>query len=684
MSEIFVSSAAQLKTALSVARDGDTISLKGGAYGDVTISGVSFASGVTITSADAGAPASFHSLNIVGSKGLDFSGVNIDFTPTMTTYAFSSALRINTSSDISFTGGKIVGGPAINGVSPDAPVGTSDSTGNVLGLYTGRGVSIEKSSDVTIANSDISALMKGVVLTEVTGLKVSGNAIHDTRTGMVTGVDVSNAVIENNNIYSSNPHNFSGAGDHADFIHLWTELSRQTSASENIVIRGNMIEQGDGQAILGIYLDDNGNGLGFKNVDISQNVILNGNYQGMRLENVFDSSVTGNTLLQTSGEAKTAPAILLRNGSQNLDIHGNIVAGVDLSGNGAVANQIGQNTIVQTGNPAAAGYYTADYALQLSKLYSSADGIFSLVYKMASSGTISSPQPTPTPTPEPTPAPSRPAATALNLVGGGADDLLQGGAGADTLSGGDGADTLVGGAGDDVMIGGAGDDLFYVKDAGDVVVEAQGGGSDTVGAWIDYTLGANVEDLRLAGSATVGTGNELDNRISATDLSSQLNGMAGSDTLIGRNGDDTLSGGTGDDLLQGQAGSDSLSGGDGDDRLYGGAGNDTLSGGAGADHFAFSTVDLSAKPELDVIVDFSRVQGDKINLSAIDANVLTAKNDAFAFIGQNGFHKIAGELNYKVVNGDAIVSGDVNGDGVADFMIQVKGVTSLVATDFIL
>lgn len=379
MAAVSVTNATELKAALSVARDGDTISLKGGAYGDVTISGVSFASGVTIASADAGAPASFHSLNIVGSKGLDFSGVNIDFTPTMTTYAFSPALRINTSSDISFTGGKIVGGPAINGVSPDAPVGTSDSTGNVLGLYTGRGVSIEKSSDVTIANSDISALMKGVVLTEVTGLKVSGNAIHDTRTGMVTGVDVSNAVIENNNIYSSNPHNFSGAGDHADFIHLWTELSRQTSASENIVIRGNMIEQGDGQAILGIYLDDNGNGLGFKNVDISQNVILNGNYQGMRLENVFDSSVTGNTLLQTSGEAKTAPAILLRNGSQNLDIHGNIVAGVDLSGNGAVANQIGQNTIVQTGNPAAAGYYTADYALQLSALRNTAFGLLDTV-----------------------------------------------------------------------------------------------------------------------------------------------------------------------------------------------------------------------------------------------------------------------------------------------------------------
>lgn len=171
-----------------------------------------------------------------------------------------------------------------------------------------------------------------------------------------------------------------------------------------------------------------------------------------------------------------------------------------------------------------------------------------------------------------------------------------------------------------------------------------------------------------------------------------LRGLGGKDRIDGGRGGDKLSGGDGGDRLEGGAGGDRLFGGAGDDRLEGGAGNDeliggdgrnALTGGAGADDFVFAKLTdfgFGADRNVNVIRDFSRGDGDRIDVEALDANMLEAGFQAFHFIGRARFSDTAGELRFKA----GMLSADVHGDGRADFFIELSDVDRLSASDFLL
>ncbi|MBK8176445.1 MAG: calcium-binding protein [Rhodospirillales bacterium] len=140
------------------------------------------------------------------------------------------------------------------------------------------------------------------------------------------------------------------------------------------------------------------------------------------------------------------------------------------------------------------------------------------------------------------------------FFGGNGDDSLLGMAGNDLLKGDAGNDTLDGGTGSDQMVGGTGDDLFIVDSTGDTVNEASGGGTDTVQSSISYTLSTYLENLTLTGASNLrGTGNSLDNIITANTGNDSLVGNAGDDTFSFASADltvdDTISGGSGTDVV---------------------------------------------------------------------------------------------------------------------------------------
>jgi Ca2+-binding RTX toxin-like protein len=223
------------------------------------------------------------------------------------------------------------------------------------------------------------------------------------------------------------------------------------------------------------------------------------------------------------------------------------------------------------------------------------------------------------------------------ISGAGGNDSLVGLGANDSLFGGTGRDTLVGGAGADLMAGGAGDDL-YVLNGADTLVEAAGGGRDTVRSSVGLTLGANLEVLLLTGAGNIGgTGNGLAN---------------------------------------------SITGNGGRNVLNGGLGLDVLTGGAGRDAFVFSTA-ISAG-NIDRITDFRAVD-DTIRIdNAVFTGLAAGTLTAAAF--RSNTTGTAGDLSDRIIyerdTGRIFFDADGTGGGPRKQFALVDANLTLTAGDF--
>ena len=162
------------------------------------------------------------------------------------------------------------------------------------------------------------------------------------------------------------------------------------------------------------------------------------------------------------------------------------------------------------------------------------------------------------------------------------------------------------------------------------------------------------------------------------------------ETLLGTDGNDVLVGNVDRDLIFTGLGNDLLVGGPGFDLLVGGRGADIMSGGPGEDIYDFDSKKDTGKTTAtrDKILDFEHAI-DAIDLRGIDAKIGKG-NQAFKFIAQQPFSDTLGELRHVKVNKQGtsndktILEGDANGDGLADFQIELSKLITLAAADLFL
>ncbi len=223
--------------------------------------------------------------------------------------------------------------------------------------------------------------------------------------------------------------------------------------------------------------------------------------------------------------------------------------------------------------------------------------------------------------------------------------------------------------GDDKLIwDGGGEDKITARDAGDDVrIDLAGGTWNYEGGKRGSLLGDGQVFLGHFTQIENLDGGDYDDRLSGNALANRIGGRDGDDLLRGLDGSDRLVGGLGDDSLSGGAGGDKLLAGAGDDTLNGGKGGDELRGGAGADLFVFSRASDSESGHRDLLLDFRRSEGDKIDLSD-----LASSKVALAFIGSEAFSGTAGEVRFdhRASAGTRILA-DLDGDGSSDFAVAL-------------
>ncbi|MEQ1953081.1 calcium-binding protein [Mesorhizobium yinganensis] len=295
-------------------------------------------------------------------------------------------------------------------------------------------------------------------------------------------------------------------------------------------------------------------------------------------------------------------------------------------------------------------------------------------------------------------------------------DLISGRAGNDTLYGGSGDDDIFGDSGINTLYGGSGDDWFRTS------ARSTGLSDDYIA---DFELGNDRIDLRAWGvsdftqvqallgntadggsilNAYAGGVNHVieiadvtrgefitaDFVLDTATAARNLSGSSSADVLFGGRGHDTIDGNGGSDKLLGGLGDDDIFGESGNDQIWGGLGSDLMSGGSGDDIFRFVSVsEMTSASGRDVITDFQVNDGfgydDLIDLSKIDADLTWTGNQAFVFIGRDGFiSNSPGELRYAYNSaGDTVIAGNVDNDAAAEFQIVLIGRHVLDASDFI-
>lgn len=489
MATINVSSTAALNSALKAAKAGDTILLSGGTY-TLNVSGLKFASDVTVASANADRPAVITSLSITDSAGLTIRDLDLNAVGSGGNHPF----KIYRSQDIHLERLNVHG--SVDG-NPQNDV---------------NALLIRESRDVSVTDSEFHDLADAIAHIDSQTLTIARSEFHHLKYDAIRGGGSSDVTITGNLFRDFFPK----AGDHPDVIQFWT--SNTKASARNIVITDNAFIRGDGAAVQGIFIKDQVGTLPYENVTITGNVVAGGMYHGLSITGARNVTIDDNIVQGFTG-MKSWIRLQRVDGATVTDNSANEVILVDTKNVVTAANTVlptatdaGAWALAQWNGPGVAG-----------------DGGGGSGGGGGGGGGA--------------------AAAGVQLTGDTGADTLTGGAGADTLIGRGGADVLTGGAGDDVFVAGAkakvveaaggGTDLIRSEEA--IVLPANVEKLELTGS---KAVAGQGNDL---GNTIVGNGGA--NALRGHAGADTLDGRQANDTLQGDAGDDRLIGGAGKDTF---------------------------------------------------------------------------------------------------------------------------------------
>jgi hypothetical protein len=501
MTVITVTDRAQLDAALARAGGGETILLAPGSYGTLAINGRSFAADITIASADAGNPARLDGVHVNGSRNILFQGLDIGRALAPGEPEWTQLATVIGGENIRFDRVSLHGSLDGNAAND------------------GWGIYVTGTRGFALTGSNVQELMRAFVIEQSSDIRIAGNLIHRIRSDGGDFAAVDGVVIENNLYRDFQP----GAGDHPDAIQFWT--AGQTRGSSNILIRDNVVLQGNGTGTQGIFIRDEQGRMPHSNVRIENNLIYSSDqFEGISVEGAIGVAIIGNTVVSPTSDAKRLwirvdrvdGALITRNVTDDLLI--GTATGLAQNDNAVLHGLDGQDRFLPRID-AGAGAGIADLIVPGIGYQ---PGL--LPVGPGANPSPIQPQPAPPPAPQPAPPPVPPQQDIPEPVekpalprpllpapwpegdmpvirGGMGNDWLAGGDAAERLTGLTDSDALLGRGSIDRLVGGGGADVFALGDArGRFYDDGQSrrSGRGDYGQILDFAAG---DRIMLAGDA---------------------------------------------------------------------------------------------------------------------------------------------------------------------------------------
>jgi hypothetical protein len=347
-----VGSAAQLQQAIGSASAGQVILLEPGDYGTLQLRGLR--GGITLRSANPADMAKFSALFVEDVQNLVLDSLAFNYRFGSDDPKEGQTFRIANSRNVTISKSVFTGDVARS----------SNQQDNGFPWSTGLG--IRGSRDIVLSGSVIRRFHTGLDVKQSDAVTIRANNFTQMRRDSMNFAQVTDVLIENNLI-----HDFARsptAGDHSDMIQFWTTATR--SPSRNITIRNNIFNSGDGLYTQTIFMRNElvdqgqaGPEMFYRNIEISNNLILNGHLHGITIGEVDGLTIARNTLLQnplSAGGPITdelwVPRINVTSRAKNVSIRNNLVS--EIRGyDGQRDWRVDGNVVIQPRSSLAPGYY---------------------------------------------------------------------------------------------------------------------------------------------------------------------------------------------------------------------------------------------------------------------------------------------------------------------------------------